>query len=366
MKSGSKTRRPPSRAYHALVERGEIREDPAQLRVLPEFDRLWRALERPSGPGLVGRLLGRAQPCPKGLYLWGDVGRGKTWLMDLFLELIDDRKTVRAHFHRFMARVHDSLRRLETERDPLPRIAREWACECDVLCFDEFYVADIADAMLLGRLLQALLDQGILLVATSNVHPDDLYRDGLQRARFVPAIACIKRHCRVLELAGEKDHRLRILEGAGVFHDASAADAEEALAGRFRRFSGGEDLSSRFQVNGRTLQARRRGLGTVWFDFAELCREARSPLDYIEIARDFNTLLLSDVPVLDDASADAVRRFISLVDELYDRNVKLVLSAAAPAAELYTGQRLEFEFRRTRSRLTEMQSHEYLSRPHVP
>jgi cell division protein ZapE len=234
------------------------------------------------------------------------------------------------------------------------------------LCFDEFFVSDIADAMLLGGLLTALFEENVVLVTTSNVHPDDLYRDGLQRARFLPAIESIKRHCRVVELDGERDHRLRLLESAGVYHRSDEPGSEGRMEQRFEQFSGGEDLDRDFLINGRKFRARRRGVDVVWLDFSELCEKPRSALDYIEIARDFNTVLISDLPQMGDPQSDVARRFITLVDELYDRNVKLIMSAATGPDLIYTGERLAFEFQRTRSRLGEMQSHDYLARPHLP
>jgi cell division protein ZapE len=333
---------------------------------MPQLDQLWRALETTPQTGLLKRLGLRNHMPARGIYLWGGVGRGKTMLMDLLLASLSSPRKTRAHFHRFMARVHESLQRHASVRNPLREVAREWSRECDVLCFDEFFVTDIADAMLLGGLLEALLEEGVTLVATSNVHPDDLYKDGLQRARFLPAIECIKRHCQVLELGGSQDHRLRILERNGVFQPTLGPGSVAWMERAYERFSGGQDLSPSFKANRRSFRACRRGLGVVWFDFDELCRKPRSPLDYIELARGFNTVLISGIPQLDDGSADAVRRFISLVDEFYDRNVKLVVSAAAEPRQLYVGERLAFEFRRTHSRLVEMQGHEYLARPHVP
>lgn len=359
-------RHTPLETYRALLDQGSIREDSEQIRVVNELDRLWHALQSAPRPGLLDRLRRSSSPRVEGLYLWGGVGRGKTWLMDLFLATLKQHRATRAHFHRFMARVHEGLHRYGSERDPLNLIASEWAKDCDVLCFDEFFVSDIADAMILGGLLEALLNEGIVLVATSNVQPDDLYRDGLQRARFLPAIDRIKRHCQVLELGGNRDHRLRILERTGVFQAMADPDSRQRMEQRFERFSGGEDLGRRFKVNGRNFLARRRGLGVVWFDFTELCRKARGSIDYIEIARGFNTVLVSDVPRMDDSAVDAARRFIALVDEFYDRNVKLVLSAEDQPRNLYQGQRLQFEFQRTWSRLEEMQSHNYLARPHLP
>ncbi len=356
--------RSPLAIYQQCLERQEVRVDPHQQRVVDQLDDLWRALESKRARGLFSAWRRRARV--QGIYLWGGVGRGKTWLMDLFLESLSTTRKRRAHFHRFMAHVHQGLNQHSNARDPLSLIARQWSDDCDVLCFDEFYVSDIADAMLLGNLLEKLFAAGIVLVATSNVRPDDLYRGGLQRSRFLPAIECIKQHCRVIELPGDRDYRLRLLERAGVYQIRESQDRSRAMSHRFEQFSAGEDLANVFEINGRSFTARRRGLNVAWFDFDELCVKARGVVDYIEIARSFNTLLVSGVPVMDDAGADMARRFISLVDELYDRNVKLVISAAAQPGDLYRGERLEFEYERTSSRLTEMQGQEYLARPHRP
>jgi cell division protein ZapE len=300
------------------------------------------------------------------LYLWGSVGRGKTWLMDLFFEQLPIEHKQRIHFHRFMARVHDALREHASRSDPLEVVATEWAQRCRVLCFDEFHVSDIADAMLLGGLLQGLFERGVTLIATSNVAPDELYRDGLQRARFLPAIESLKRHTQVLHVGGDTDHRLRLLERSSLYHHPLDASAEAGLAASYRSMAGDCVLAPEIEINHRRLRARQRGDGIIWFDFEVLCRQPRSAADYIEIARAFNTVLLSGVPVMDANQEDAARRFINLVDEFYDRNVKLLISAETPMEALYAGQRLAFEFERTRSRLVEMQSHAYLARPHLP
>jgi cell division protein ZapE len=300
------------------------------------------------------------------LYLWGSVGRGKTWLMDLFYDSLPVGRKQRIHFHRFMQRVHRDLRGLGCVQDPLPRIAAHWAARCRVLCLDEFFVADIADAMLLAGLLENLFANGVTLVTTSNTAPDGLYRDGLQRAKFLPAIDLIKQHTRVFELPGAVDFRLRILEQSELFHCPLDVRADQVMTRAFERFAADCELDHDLEINGRNFHARRRGDGVIWFDFAELCAKPRGSIDYIEIARAFNTVVLSGVPQLAEQDADAARRFVTLVDEFYDRNVKLLLSAAAPPGELYTGQKLAFEFQRTTSRLVEMQSRQYLARPHLP
>jgi cell division protein ZapE len=286
--------------------------------------------------------------------------------MDLFFESLPFEEKQRIHFHRFMARIHDELRNREAERDPLADIAREWAEHCRVLCFDEFYVSDIADAMLLAGILETLFEYGVTLVATSNVAPDDLYSGGLQRARFLPAIELIKQHTVVHHVADGEDHRLRLLERSSIYHYPLDDLAERAMHDNFQRMCGESEPIAILKVNQRILTARARRDDTIWFDFGELCRKPRSTLDYIQIAKAFTTVLLSNVAVMNDHTSDVARRFINLVDEFYDRNVKLLISAETPIEELYQGTRLSFEFERTRSRLIEMQSKEYLARPHLP
>jgi len=356
----------PLAIYQRLVSEGGYQADATQRNAMLELDRVWTELGAHPVAGWWAKLRGRRRPPVAGLYLWGGVGRGKTWMMDLFFESLPGKHKLRIHFHRFMARVHSALRNKPSTRDPLVEIAREWAAQYRVLCFDEFFVADIADAMLLGGLLQALFEEGVTLVATSNVAPDDLYRDGLQRAKFLPAIHALKRHCRVLHVDGDVDFRLRLLQRSETFLQPLDEHAEAALAEAFEAMSAGCSLQPELEVNGRILNARKRGDGIIWFGFRELCEGPTGSADYIEIARAFNTVLLSGVPLLDENTADAARRFINLVDEFYDRNVKLLVSAAAPIDALYAGKRLSFEFQRTASRLTEMQSEEYLARPHLP
>jgi cell division protein ZapE len=356
----------PLEHYRQLVDSGSIIRDDRQLDAVTVFQDLWRELQQQARPRLLRRLRPRNSPPVRGIYLWGGVGRGKTWLMDLFFDSLPGEAKQRVHFHRFMQRVHEALRDLGRVRDPLPRITARWAERCRVLCLDEFFVADIADAMLLAGLLENLFLQGVTVVTTSNTHPDDLYRDGLQRARFVPAIDLIKEHMRVIELAGGRDFRLRILEQSEIFHYPLDAAADRAMAAAFERMAAECELRHDLEINGRGFHARRRGDGIIWFDFDELCEKPRGSADFIEIARAFNTVVISNVPQLGENEASAARRFITLVDEFYDRNVKLLMSAEAPASDLYTGSRLAFEFERTRSRLTEMQSHDYLARPHLP
>ena len=267
-----------------------------------------------------------------------------------------------------MQDVHARLRRHRDRASPLEQVATDIAAKARVLAIDEFFVGDIADAMILGTLLEALFRRGVTLVATSNLPPAELYRGGLQRERFMPAIALIEKHCRVVEIDAGVDYRLRQLERATLWLGPAADDADARLAAEFERLANGRGVrDARIQVEGRPVRARREAEDVAWFDFSELCEGPRSVADYIEIARCYQTVFLSGVPVMDAAADDAARRFIALVDEFYDRGVKLVVSAAAGAPEaLYRGERLAFEFRRTASRLHEMQGRAYLAKPHRP
>jgi cell division protein ZapE len=356
----------PLARYRQLIESGAFNQDPDQLAATQALDDLWHKLRARQQASLLDRLRGRRPTGIRGLYLWGNVGRGKTWLMDLFFDSLPGERKQRMHFHRFMQRIHRDLRNLGRVQDPLARVAAGWTTHADVLCLDEFFVTDIADAMLLSGLLDSLFARGMTLVTTSNSPPDDLYRDGLQRAKFLPAIELIKQRTRVLQLAGDIDFRLRILEQSEIFHHPLDALADRVLTTAFDRMVAECELHHDLDINGRTFHARRRGDGVIWFEFEELCEKPRGAIDYIEIARAFNTVFISNTPQLAEEDASAARRFITMVDEFYDRNVKLLMSAEVPVRELYVGHRLAFEFERTASRLTEMQSHDYLARPHLP
>ncbi len=316
-----------------------------------------------AAPSLLQRLRGhRPEPSPPipGLYLWGGVGRGKTYLMDWFFESLPIPDKRRLHFHHFMLQVHDAMAGLPSQPDPLEAVGAQWREGVRVLCLDEFVVTDIADAMILHRLLAALLRRGMTLVTTSNTEPDQLYRNGLQRQRFLPAIELLKAHTQVFELDGGVDYRLRDLTEAGVYF--VGAGGEAWLAGHFEHLTGGHGaLSEPLEIHGRALPVRRLGPDVAWFDFQGLCATARSVADYIEIARLFHTVLLSGVPVFRPAEEAAARRFVHLVDEFYDRRVKLVIAAEAPIGGLYFGGFVDFPFERVQSRLLEMQSEVYLA-----
>jgi cell division protein ZapE len=340
--------------------------DPVQQRVVAAFDDLRARLTAPRPKGLLSGLLNRRKrELERGLYLWGGVGRGKTWLMDLFFQSLPFKDKRRSHFHRFMQFVHDELKKHQDRADPLEMVADKVAKKTRVLCFDELFVADIADAMLLGTLFRALFDRGVTLVATSNVPPDDLYKDGLQRARFVPAINLIKENTQVLHVDSDTDYRLRTLEKAKTWFDAGRPETSTEIDKLFEAIAGEPGTTdATLTLNHRRLHAQRLAEGVVWFSFKELCDGPRGQADYIEIARCYHTVFLTDIPALGVEQDNQTRRLITLVDEFYDRAVKLIVSSAAPLDSLYRGSRLAFEFERTQSRLIEMQSQEYLAREH--
>ena len=357
--------------YRDEIARGLLLPDAAQAALADELDRVYRSLLARNDGGRFARFARRfgrgAREPVRGLYVWGGVGRGKTHLVDMFYRSSRLDSKLRMHFHRFMQLVHGELNTLSEREDPLRIVAGRIAARARVLCFDEFYVSDITDAMILGRLLAALFERGVTLVATSNIEPSKLYAGGLQRERFLPAIELIERHTKVIHLDSGTDYRLRALERARIWYSPLGPDAERGLAECFRTLApehvvDGADLT----ILGRTVPCVRHADGIAWFGFETLCAGPRSVADYIEIARDFHSVVLSGVPVLDDDRRDPLRRFIHLVDELYDRHVNLIVSAAAPPDELYAGHRLAEPFERTRSRLVEMQSKDYLGREHIP
>jgi len=362
----------PKQRYDRDLAASLLVPDRAQALAIEHVERLYQDLNGapPSAPTLLVRLFRtfshrRSAPV-RGLYLWGRVGRGKTYIVDTFYDCLETRQKLRIHFHSFMRRIHAELKQLDNETAPLAIIARRWAKEIRLLCLDEFHVGDITDAMILGNLLAALFEHGVTLVATSNEAPAQLYREGLQRDRFLPAIALLEKHLEVVELAGDVDYRLRALEQADVYYTPHTESVDAALAGRFDAIATEAGTTGgSIEVDGRDIPTLRHAEGIVWFDFATLCGGPRSTGDYIEIALCHHTIVLSDVPILDKDASDAARRFINLIDELYDRNVKIIISAAAAAESLYTGQRLAQAYKRTASRLREMQSHDYLARPHL-
>jgi cell division protein ZapE len=351
-----------------------LRYDPLQEMAVEALQRLYVDLlaQRESRQGwitaLTQRLRNQSGAPVKGLYLWGGVGRGKTHLVNSFHECLPLEQKFRVHFHRFMQQMHAELKTLRHTPDPLKVVAERLVRRARIICLDEFHVSDVADAMLLGRLLAALFERGVTLVATSNIAPDDLYRGGLQRERFLPAIDLIKTHAQVLHLDSPEDYRLRALEKAEIYHWPLDEASDESLLASFRRLGPeGVRVGEVLEIEGRPIKTVRSADGIAWFDFQELCDGPRGVADYIEIGRAYHTVFIANIPLMGDADNDKAARFIQLVDVFYDHNVNLIVSAAAPPNELYYPEgRLVFAFERTISRLEEMQSREYLARNHLP
>lgn len=348
----------------ALASRGYV-ADPAQRAAARRLQRLYDDLIdfKTARRTRLHKLLSRATP-PQGMYFWGGVGRGKSFLMDCFFDAVPYRRKRRVHFHAFMQEVHEQLKHLKHQEDPLRLVADEIARATRLLCFDEFHVSDIADAMMLGRLVDALFERGVVLVATSNYPPDGLYPNGLQRQNFLPTIELLKRKLDVFELDNGTDYRLRTLEQLQIYLVPVNADNEARLAQDFAAIAGEQGETTPIRILERDIPVRRRALGVIWFDFADLCGGPRSQNDYLELAREHHTLLLSGVPVLSRERANEARRLTWLVDVLYDFRVKLILCAEAEAHALYTEGPHASEFVRTVSRLTEMRTREYLGEAH--
>lgn len=377
----------PLARYQQDLKTEGFQHDEAQENAVKHLQRLYNDLvstpreqlkPRPVSPakkGLKG-LFGRKKeeetplalvPTVRGLYFWGGVGRGKTYLVDNFHDSLPFQDKLRIHFNRFMQRVHHELEHYKGQKDPLKLVAGQFAREARVICFDEFYVKDIADAMILANLLEALFAEGVVLVATSNIEPQHLYENGLQRARFLPAIDLIVRHCEVVNVDSGVDYRHRTLEHVDTFVTPANEQAERTLSGIFTDMAREKGRQGEpVEVNGRSFTAREISDGVVWFEYAVLCDGPRSQNDYIELSRSFHTVLISHVPQFREGMDDQARRFIGLVDEFYDRAVKLVMSMATPLPELYKGNDLAFEFERTLSRLDEMSTKEFLKLPHRP
>ena len=364
----------PLKRYQQDVELHGFKHDPAQLQAVQALDALFHQMVAFSQTPTVTQpkwksWLGKKAPLPespKGLYFWGGVGRGKTYLMDAFYEDLPLENKMRIHFHRFMLRVHDELGRLDDVSDPLEAVADIFKQQADIICFDEFFVSDITDAMILGVLFQALFQRGVVLVATSNIPPHELYRNGLQRARFLPAIQLIEANCTIMNVDSGVDYRLRTLEQAEIYHYPLDQAAHDNIDRYYQQLVGEGKLAQQVvEVNHRTLAVEKAAEGVLHATFEQLCQTARSQNDYIELLKVYHTVLLSEVVGMERSIDDAARRFIALVDEFYERNVKLIISSEVSLEQLYTGGTLEFEFKRCLSRLTEMQSHEYLAREHL-
>ena len=349
-----------------LLDRRHSTLDHAQIAALDRLQQLADDLAafEAARRSALKRLLGGVA-LPRGVYLWGGVGRGKSLLMDSFYATVAIRRKTRVHFHAFMRDVHAALGRLKDEVDPLEAVASEIANRHRLICFDEFHVDDIADAMILGRLLDGLFTRDVVLVVTSNYAPDDLWPNGLLRERFLPAIVLVKQWLDVVEVDAGIDYRLRTLQRVETFLVPAGRAADAAMDAAFEAMRGGPDESSTLSLDGRTLAARRCAGSIVWFEFGALCDGPRSQRDYLEIARRFAVLFLSDIPQMSADDGDLARRFTWLIDILYDHRVKLVASAAVPPVALYVQGLNARDFARTASRLSEMRTRDYMGLPHV-
>ena len=347
--------------YDDVVARRGFAADLAQQRAVDRLHTLsddFVAFKKRRSNALMKAL--SSTPPPKGVYLWGGVGRGKSFLMDSFYSVVDVRRKTRIHFHEFLRGVHRELDTMKGTAEPLDEVARRIAAKYRLVCFDEFHVSDIADAMILHRLLTALFELGVVFVMTSNYRPDTLYPDGLHRDRVLPAIALLEENLDILAVDGGVDYRTRTLEKTRTYLTPLGAETDRALRGAFDAIAETRDGDARLEIEARIIRALRRAGGIVWFDFATLCGGPRSQNDYLELANRFHTLIVSGVPRMGAALSSEVRRFTWLVDVCYDRRVKLILSAEVPPQDLYTSGALAGEFQRTVSRILEMQSVEYL------
>ena len=360
----------PGNPYQTRLKEFSFTPDPAQVHAAAELEHLHKRLlqhdkqQQSIRNRLAAHFQSKRTPVI-GVYMWGGVGRGKTWLMDQFYDNLPFKQKLRLHFHHFMQTVHDQLSLLKGQRDPLKLIANNLARHTRVICLDEFHVDDITDAMLLRGLLEALFNEGVTLVATSNHAPDDLYKNGLQREQFTPAIALLNTFTQSIRVDGGIDYRLRLLEKADIWYTPANNETDNLLLSRFNELTPlHERQDVTLTINYREIKAEHCAEDIVYFSFNTLCSSPRATPDYIEIARRFQTVFISNIPQLNEASDDKATRFINLIDEFYDRNIKLIASAATAPADLYTGKQLLFEFQRTRSRLEEMRSHDYLARPH--
>ncbi|MFT6406681.1 MAG: cell division protein ZapE [Arenicella sp.] len=360
----------PLSCYRRDLLSPEFEADEAQQLAVENLQRLYDQLvSQPEAKVGLFEKLGIISAKPKepvqGLYFWGGVGRGKTYLADTFYDCLPFENKLRMHFHRFMRRVHRERKLLKDQADPLVIVGKKLASEARVLCFDEFVVNDVADAVILVKLMRVLFDEGVTLVATSNVEPKNLYLGGLQRDLFIPAIDMIYQYTEVINIDSGIDYRLRFLDKAETYFSPINKASDDGMEFNFTHLAPDAGKSNAtINVEGRELNSIRRADGVIWFEFDELCDGPRSQNDYIELARCFHSILLSNVPVMDRLKEDQARRFINLVDVFYDHNVKLIISANAAATELYVGTRVGFEFQRTISRLQEMQSHDYLALSH--
>lgn len=362
------------RYYQTCIEQLGYVKDPQQILAVESFSELQTRLaaEQDQTPVWYAKFnflpSSTANTRNKGLYVWGGVGRGKTWIMDLFYNSTPIENKIRLHFHQFMRQIHHDLHRSKGQRDPLKKIAKQWAAQYRLICLDEFHVTDITDAMLLYGLLDALFSNNVIIVTTSNIHPDELYKNGLQRERFIPAIELIKQKSRIVNLGGDNDFRLRGEKNSKVYYSPLTEETDQLFTAHYDAVcthAGLDDGLSGMQaivINNREIDIIAKANTIIWFSFQALCCTARSTIDYIEIAQHYHSVFISEILQMNDAHDDRARRFINMIDVFYDHKIRLILSAETTAESLYQGHRLQFEFGRTLSRIKEMQTREYLDR----
>ena len=351
--------------HHVVARRGYIADD-AQMAAVKRMQELydeWAGYKARRNSKLKKVFI--KPELPRGVYLWGGVGRGKSFLMDSFYLCVPLVKKRRVHFHHFMRDVHQALDELKGVEDPLKQVALDIAANYRLVCFDEFHVNDIADAMILARLLKYLFDNRVMLCMTSNYHPDLLFKDGLQRTQFVPAIELIKARLDIINVDAGVDYRRRALETAKVFHTPITPATDRALATEFERIAEVEDETQPLDVEGREIPYIRRAGGIVWFNFTQICGGPRSYTDYVDLTKRFHTIMVANIPAMGPRQAAESRRFTWLIDVMYDARVKMILSAEVPAGQLYTTGVLVHEFARTVSRIEEMQTLDYLAQPRL-
>lgn len=361
----------PLEKYQDVLNETKFQPDAGQKAVITRFEQLyWQIVKRETQQKNPLSSLTNLFVKPKtlqGIYLWGGVGRGKTWLMDLFYETLPVKNKYRLHFHRYIREIHEQLEQYKGQKNPLTLIAQQYARQYQLLCLDEFHVSDITDAMILHGLLKALMESNVILIFTSNFAPDELYKDGLQRERFIPAIELIKQHCQIQKIDDGEDHRLNAIQSTEMYFSPLNEINAQRLEDCFQALCPCQPKhNTSLTINHRQLPTYRLADDVVWFVFEQIFNSPRAVADYIELARLFHTVIISDIPYLTANNEDKTRRFIQLMDEFYDRNVKIIISAEDIPEKLYQGGLLEFEFARTVSRMEEMKSVNYLQKPHKP
>ena len=352
--------------YQDASNKPEFIHDDAQESAIIELDKLWHELIhfKTKRNNFLGRSL-FSPDVPKGMYLWGGVGRGKSFLMDLFYSCVPYKRKRRIHFHNFMSEVHHEMKRLANEKDPLMALADKIEKSTRLLCFDEFHVSDIADAMILRRLIKALFERGVIMIITSNSPPDQLYANGLQRQKFLPAIDLIKQNLKIINIDSGNDYRLREMASAPLFMLTSDAEGNNRMQSIFNRLSVGTIQNEKsIEIQGRRIPVKKLSAKAVWFEFKDVCGGPRAQADYLEIAHRYPVILISHIPLMGKEEAAEAQRFIWLIDILYDNRVKLIASSAAHPKEICLENDMTIEFARTVSRLIEMQSQNYLELPH--